>query len=113
MDTQRSSNGWQTFIEHWGFALLTLMAVGSSQLLIFFTHLSGLPWMACYGMAIAIGVAGAGLLFYAKLPLYRERRFLTIGAQALPKERRRFYRWGRRCAVFSMVLLACLLLSRH
>jgi hypothetical protein len=113
MDTQRQSNGWETFIEHWGFALTAVIALVGSQLVMFFTRLSGAPWIWCYFIAVFAGGVGVGLLFYAKLPLYRQRRFFTFGARALPEQRRPFYRWGYRCAVFSIVLLACLLLSGH
>jgi hypothetical protein len=111
MENRRTSNGWQTFIEHWGIALTAVIAVVGSQLLMFFTHLSGAPWIWCYSIAVLVGGVGVALLFYAKLPLYRQSRFFTFGAQALPEQRRPFYRWGYRCAVFSIVLLACLLFS--
>jgi hypothetical protein len=113
METQRLSNGWQTFVEHWGFATTAIVAVLGSQIVMFFTRLTGAPWIWCYFIALSAGAVGAGLLFYAKLPLYRQRRFFTFGARALPERRRPYYRWAYRFAVFSIVLLACLLLSGH
>ena len=112
MDTQRESNGWQTFFEHWGLFFPAIVGVCGYQILMFFTRLSGTPWIWCYGVAVFVGIVGAGLLLYAKVPLYRERRFFTFGVRALPEERRPFYRWGYYCAAFSIALLACLLLSR-
>jgi hypothetical protein len=103
----------QTFLEHWGVLLTAIGALLASQVLMFFTRLTGAPWIWCYSIAVFVGVVGVGLLFYAKLPLYRQRRFFTFGAQALPEQRHPFYRWAYRCAAFSIVLLACLLLSRH
>jgi len=113
VDYQRKSNGWQTFLEHWAFTLPVVLGLVVGQVLTFFIRLSGVPWIWSYVGALLVGGAGIGLLLYAKLPLYRERRFFTFGAQALPEQRRPFYWWGYRCALFSVVLLACLLLSKH
>jgi hypothetical protein len=113
MDYQRKSGGWQTFLEHWVFTLPVLLAVVVGQVLTFFTRLSGVPWLWSYAGALLFGGVSIGLLLYAKLPLYRERRFFTFGTRAIPEQRRPFYRWGYRCAVFSVALLACLLLSKH
>ena len=112
MDYQRKSNGWLTFIEHWAFTLPVVLALVVGQVLAFFLGLSGVSWIWFYIGALLLGAVSIGLLLYAKLPLYRERRFLTFGARALPEQRRPFYRWGYRCALLSVVLLACLLLSK-
>jgi hypothetical protein len=40
MDTQRESNGWQTFLEHWWFLSIAVVAFLSSQLLLFFMRLT-------------------------------------------------------------------------
>ena len=111
MDYQRDSNGWQTFLEHWGFTFIVLLGLLGMQVQAFFILLSGAPWIWCYALSLVAGAIGVGLLFYAKLPLYRERRFFTFGSRALPEKRRPFYRWGYRCAVCAIVVLACLLLS--
>ena len=113
MDYGRKSNGWPTFLEHWAFTLPAVLALVVGQILTFFIRLSGMSWIWSYAVALLLGAGSIGLLVYAKLPLYRERRFFTFGARALPEQRRPFYRWGYRCAMFSVVLLACLLLSKH
>jgi hypothetical protein len=113
MDYQRNSNGWQTFLEHWVCVLPLVLGLGVSTLLTFFTSLTGAPWIWSYAAALLIGAVSIGLLLYAKLPLYRQRRFFTFGPQALPEQRRPFYRRAYVCAVLSVALLACLLLSRH
>src|ERR1035437_6958326 len=97
----------------WG--LLTIAAVGivTTWVLNFFTRLTGMPWICCYFIGTGVAALGASLIFYAKLPLYRQRRFFTFGPKALPKQRRPFYRWGYTCAFLGALLLACLLLSRH
>ena len=97
----------------WGFLILATVSIVTSQVLSFFTRRTGVPWIFCYLIGIGIAVLGASLIFFAKLPLYRERRFFTIGSKALPEQRRPFYRWGYRCALVGILLLACLLLSSH
>jgi hypothetical protein len=91
---------------------MTVVAILTTQVLEFFTRLSGVPWIWCYDIGLAVSAVGASLIFYAKLPLYRQRRFLTFGSRALPKSRRSFYRWGYRCVLFAAALLLCLFLSR-
>ena len=113
MEHQRDSNGWRTFLEHWGLAFPGVLAFGIAYLGMFVIGLRGAAWIWGYSAALIVGAFAVGLLFYAKLPLYRQRRFFTFGARALPEERRVFYRWGHGFAVFSIALLACLLLSRH
>ena len=112
MDYQRQTNGLVTFLEHWWFLVVALSAFLGSQVLTFFTGLTGARWVWCYAIALAVAVIGASLIFFAKLPLYRERRFFTFGSRALPEQRRPFYRWGYRCAIFAVALFLCLLLSR-
>ena len=112
MDTHRQSNGLQTFLEHYGFLVTALSAVFASQLLSFFSRLTGTPWIWCYAVGLLLAGVGATLVFYSKLPLYRQRRFFTFGSRALPESRRLFYRWGYRCAILAVALLLCLFLSR-
>ena len=111
MDTHRS-NGWQTFFEHWWLLPIAVVAFASSQLLSFFMRLTGKPWIWCYAIGLAVAAIGVSLVFFAKIPLYRQRRFVTFGSAALPERRRLFYHWGYRCIIFAVALLLCLLLSR-
>jgi hypothetical protein len=112
MEHGSKSNGRQTFLEHWWFVLMSVVAILTMQVFDLFTRLSGTPWIWCYGLGLAVAVVGASLIFYAKLPLYRQRRFLTFGGRALPESRRPFYRWGYRCVLYAVALLLCLFLSR-
>ncbi len=112
MDSQRNSNGLLTFLEHWWLLSVAIVAFATSQGLSFFTRLSGTPWIWCYGISMVAAVVGVALIFYAKLPLYEQRRFFTFGCRALPEGRRSFYRWGYRCVLFAVALLLCLFLSR-
>jgi hypothetical protein len=51
------------------------------------------------------------LLFIARLPLYRQRRFWTFGPRQLDRKHRRFY-WLANTAVVVSVLLLLLVLLR-
>src|SRR5687767_14079788 len=108
MDYQRQSNGWVTFLEHWWFMVVAIIAIVASQLLTFFMALTGPSWIWCYGIALAVAVVGVALIFAAKLPLYREGRFFTFGSKALQQGRCSLYRWGYRCVIFAAALLLCL-----
>ena len=112
MEYHKKSNGWLTFLEHWWLLFIVVIAVLTSLVLDFFTRLSGTPWIWCYGIGLAVAAVGVSLMFYAKLPLYQQRRFLTFGSRALPDSRRVYYRWGYRCVLFAAALLLCLFLSR-
>jgi hypothetical protein len=112
MDYRSQNNGLQTFLEHWWFLSIAVIAVLTTLVLNFFTRLSGVPWIWCYVIGLAVAAVGVSLIFYAKLPLYRQRRFFTFGSRALPESRRSFYRWGYRCVLFAAALLLCLFLSR-
>jgi hypothetical protein len=62
-------------------------------------------WVA--GVLAGIGIV---LLFFARLPLYRERRFFVIGPGALDQKHRRLYRWAYGLIGCSTLLLVLLLL---
>lgn len=44
-----------------------------------------------YAVGLAAGIAGVLLLFIARMPLYRVRRFWTFGPRRLDAKHRRFY----------------------
>jgi hypothetical protein len=112
MEYRSNSNGLKTFLEHWPLLPVVVIAILTSQVLSFLSRLSGAPWIWCYGIGLAVAAVGVSLIFYAKLPLYQQRQFLSFGSQALPECRRPFYRWGYRCVFFAVALLLCLFLSR-
>ena len=60
--------------------------------------------------ALALGGIGTVLLFLARLPLYRERRFLALGPSALDARHRRLYWWAWCFIAASIALLALLIL---
>ena len=112
MEQRSQTNGQVTLWEHWGLFLTAAISILTLRVLEFFTNLNGTPWIWCYGVGLAIAAIGVSLIYYAKLPMYRQRRFFTFGSQALPERSRPFYRWGYRCVLFAVALLACLFLSK-
>jgi|ERR1017187_3037283 hypothetical protein len=58
-----------------------------------------------YGVGVGAGVVGILLLFIARLPLYRQRRFWTVGPRQLDRKRRRFYRLAYGSVTASLLLL--------
>jgi hypothetical protein len=113
----RKPNDWiwppaDQWITIWGLWINFGIVVLGSQLLWFFSHLTGTRWVLCYVIALIIGTIGASMIFFAKLPLYRERRFFTFGSEALPEQRRPVYRWGYCCVALAIALLVCLFFSR-
>src|SRR5687768_16446685 len=44
--------------------------------------------------AMALGVIGTALLFCARWPLYRQRRFFALGPGALSGRHRKLYSWA-------------------
>lgn len=101
MDTNRESYGLRTFLEHYWFMLL------SAVMLIANIYQQNLTVSAICCFVVALFAAGAGisLIFYAKLPLYRKRAFLTFGSGAIQEQRRGHYRWGYRCVFLAVTLL--------
>ncbi|OYV04328.1 MAG: hypothetical protein CFE26_17465 [Verrucomicrobiales bacterium VVV1] len=57
----------------------------------------------------ALGTVGASLLFWARLPLYRERRFFSVGPRHLDARHRRIYWIAWTMIIPSISLLALIL----
>jgi len=71
----------------------------------------GATWIWAAAVSFGIGVLGAALLFIAKLPLYRQKRFFTFGIQSLPESSHPYYRWGCRFSILGCVLMVFLWLG--
>ena len=78
MEYRGKNNGWQTFLEHWGFFLGAVMAGVTSQVMMFFVNLSGPPWLYFLMAGFALMFSGAALIVYAKFPVYRSGRFSRL-----------------------------------
>ena len=112
MEHRSQNNGLETFLEHWGFLLVVAVAFLASQVLMFFTRLSGTPWIWFFASCFALMIVGGSLIVYAKLPVYRSGRFFPFGIKSVPEHLRGLYRWGWRVFLFGVVLSLCLLLPR-
>src|SRR5215469_6037755 len=110
METQKNSNGWQTFFENWWFASCAIVAFFTFQVLEYFQNLNGTPFICLFVAGFALMIFGGGLIGYAKLPVYRSGRFLTFGLKSVPDHLQRFYRWGWGVFLFGVLLSLCLLL---
>ena len=58
-----------------------------------------------YGLGVGVGLVGILLLFIARLPLYRQRRFWTVGPRELDRKHRRFYWLAYAAVLLSLFLL--------
>jgi len=112
MEHRSRSDGWETFLEHWGFLLVVVVAFLASQALMFFTRLNGAPWIWIFVGSFALMILGGSLIGYAKLPAYRSGRFFTFGVKSFPEHLAGYYRWGWRVFLSGIVLGLCLLLSK-
>jgi hypothetical protein len=112
METRKDSNGLETFLQNWWFALMAVFACLTWQVLEFFENLCGIPWICFCVAGFALMMCGAGLIGYAKLPVYRSGRFFTFGVTSVPAEMRKFYRWGWGVFLFGVLFSLCLFLSK-
>ncbi len=71
----------------------------------------GTAWIWAAAVSFGIAVLGAALLFIAKLPLYRQKRFFTFGIRSLPESSHGYYRWGCRLSILGCVLMLLLWLG--
>jgi hypothetical protein len=64
-----------------------------------------------YWVGLAAGAVGAVLLFFARLPLYRQRRFFAVGRRSLDPLHRRLYWIAYLCVGAGVVCLGIVWLS--
>jgi hypothetical protein len=90
---------------HFGFLIFTVtMAIMAGALLPLFDKLKTANDVDLYLSGLSAGCLGITLLFFARLPLYRQHRFFTFGPKALPGFHRKLY-W----LAYAMVGLTVLL----
>ncbi len=100
MDTHRQNNGLQTFLEHWGFLLLSALVLLTAHGLMFFSQLTRSHWIALFATSFALMFVGGCLIGGAKIPVYRSGRFFAFGLKSVPEPLRGSYRWGWRLFLF-------------
>jgi len=94
-------------------------AIGSLFFIMFVVLyvICGLSWAKARGdttlfnLALFLGGVGAVLLLVARIPLYRQRRFFTLGPKSLSGVYRKLYFTAYAFIVPSVVLLVLLLLT--
>lgn len=98
----------------WGmFIVIPCIAVLSSMLLPLVAQLKTGDMRALYGFGLGAGVIGALLLLVARLPLYKQRRFWTIGPMLLDRKHRRIYWLAYVFVAASLLLLGVVWLRVH
>jgi hypothetical protein len=85
--------------------IIPSVAVLGSMLLPMFGRLKTADAENLYTLGVAIGFLGVLFLFIARLPLYRARRFRTIGPGQLDATHRCYYWLGYAAVFVSLVLL--------
>jgi hypothetical protein len=68
---------------------------------------------ALYGVGLGAGVWGSAMLWVARLPLYKQRRFWTIGPMQLDRKHRRIYWLAYVFVAVSLLLLGIVWLRAH
>jgi hypothetical protein len=71
--------------------IVAAIAMLAATLLPPVTTLQRVDITALFLVGLVAGVCGIILLFFAKLPLYRQQRFLTFGPRELDRFHRRLY----------------------
>ena len=93
------------------FLLIPLVALLGGMFLPFMSHLRRHDSLPVYIVAVLAGVLGVVLLFFARLPLYRQRQFFTFGSRHLDAAHRKLYRLAYFFVWVSGILLFALLLA--
>lgn len=92
--------------------LTAVMVFLGSEVLMFFTNLSGTLWIYFFVASFVLLFSGCALIACAKFPVYRSGRFFTFGLKSVPQHLLGYYRWGWRVFLFGVILGLCLLLSK-
>lgn len=87
-----------------------IMAIAACASLPVFSFVANARWNPLYWTGLALSAVGLTLLFIARMPLYREKKFFVWGSRALPETSRRYYRWAYCLIVPGAALLILFLL---
>lgn len=91
---------------HFGtLALVSGIAALAALLLPLIARLKSAAPANLYATGVAMGAIGTLLLCFARLPLYRQRRFWTAGPALLDRTHRRLYWLAYACILASLLLL--------
>jgi hypothetical protein len=93
--------------------VLPCTALLASMLLPIVAQLKTADLRALYGFGLGTGETSTVLLFIAQLPLYKQRRFWTIGPTNLDRRHRRIYWLAYIFLAASLLLLGIVWLRAH
>jgi len=79
-----------------------LPIVGAAFLASWVLSVHGTVWICAAATSFSVAALAAVLLFVAKLPLYRQRRFFTFGIRSLPSASHSYYRWWCLCSILGI-----------
>jgi hypothetical protein len=88
------------------FLIIPTIAILSAMLLPVLSFLKTADALGLFYSGLGIGGFGIVLLFFARLPLYRQHRFLVFGPRELPALHRKLYWLAYLFVVTSVLLLA-------
>jgi hypothetical protein len=91
--------------------ILPAIAILASILLPALSFLKMADALNLFYSGLGIGGFGVALLFFARFPLYRQRKFLTFGLRELPALHRKLYWLAYLFVVASVLLLAVIWLK--
>ena len=88
---------------------LALFALYPILVAAIFPSLQGPGLWVWFALSLLCGAIAVGLLAYARYPLYRQGKFLSVGPKELPPDRLPAYRWAWRLIVLTVCLQVFLL----
>ena len=90
---------------------LTVIALSPILAGLILPSMHGAGLWGWFGLTSLSGIVAVGLLAYARFPLYRQGKFLSVGSKELPPERLPAYRWAWRLAVLTVCVQVFLLMK--
>ena len=72
----------------------------------------GWLWFSAYYLGVALFCVGGAFLFLAKLPFYRQGRFLTFGTTGMTDKSKAYYRKALKFIFSGLAITVSLLVTR-
>ena len=72
----------------------------------------GWLWVSAYWLGVALVCVGGAYMFLAKLPFYRQGRFLTLGTSGMTEDSKAYYRTALRWVFGGLAITVLLLVVR-
>lgn len=89
----------------WLLLAVPCLTIGASLLLPVLLRLKTAELSTWYGLGVGTGALGIVLLFFARLPLYRARKWFSLGPGELDRPHRRLYGLAYLLITCSVLLL--------